>query len=65
MAKTAMKKITAVEILHKRIQLLQNLWSSTCIPEKIRNLQNLLCELVRYKGQIPHAKSAGKGGKIK
>ena len=30
------------EILHKRIQPLQNLRPSARIPEKIRNLQNLL-----------------------
>ena len=44
MAKTAMKikQQRKAEILHQRIQPLQNLWTSTCIPEKIRNLPNLL-----------------------
>ena len=30
------------KILYQRIQPLQDLWSSTWISEKIRNLQNLL-----------------------
>ena len=44
MAKTAMKikQQRKTEILYKRIQSLQNLWSSTCLLKKIRNLQNLL-----------------------
>ena len=40
MAKTAMK--IKQQRKHKRIQSLQNLWSSTCLLKKIRNLQNLL-----------------------
>ena len=44
MAKTSMKikQQRTAEILHQRIQSLQNLRSSACIPEKIRNLPNLL-----------------------
>ena len=44
MAKTAMKikQQRQTEILHKRIQPLQNLWSSTCLLKKIRYLPYLL-----------------------
>ena len=44
MAKTSMKikQQRPAEILHQRIQPLQNLWPSACIFKKIRNLQNLL-----------------------
>ena len=43
MAKTAMKikQQRQTEILHQRIQPLQNLRPSACVSEKIRNLQNL------------------------
>ena len=44
MAKTAMKlkQQRKSEILHKRIQSLQNLWTSTCIFKKIWNLPCML-----------------------
>ena len=34
--------VSYTHLLHKRIQPLQNLWTSTCIPEKIRYLPYLL-----------------------
>ena len=44
MAKTAMKvkQQRQAEILYKRIQSLQNLWTSTCIFKKIWYLPYLL-----------------------
>ncbi len=44
MAKTSMKikQQRTAEVLHQRVQPLQNLRSSACISEKIRNLQSML-----------------------